>query len=93
MQDKLKPVLSPRGALYLLDEGGTARTTTEWAKLVRDWEASGTPEIVLCLGSSLGFADTVRRRAKGIFESGTSGRFRTSWRASSCSSNFIAPGV
>ncbi len=70
LQDKLKTQLSPRGALYLLDEGGIARTTHEWAELVREWESSGAPEIVLCLGSSLGFADSVRRRAKGILSLG-----------------------
>ena len=70
LQEKLKNQLSPRGALYLLDEGGIARTTPEWAQLVREWEGSGAPEIVLCIGSSLGFADTVRRRAKGILSLG-----------------------
>lgn len=68
--DKLKGHLSPRGALYLLDEGGRARTTPEWAELIREWEASSSPEIVLGIGSSLGFADSVRRRAKGILSLG-----------------------
>jgi 23S rRNA (pseudouridine1915-N3)-methyltransferase len=68
--DKLKTQLSPRGALYLLDEGGKARTTAQWAALVRDWESSSAPEIVLGIGSSLGFADSVRQRAKGILSLG-----------------------
>lgn len=68
--DKLKTQLSPRGALYLLDEGGRARTTTQWAELVRDWESSSMPEVVLGIGSSLGFADSVRQRARGILSLG-----------------------
>lgn len=70
LQEKLKTHLSPRGSLYLLDEGGKARTTAQWAELVRDWESSSTSEVVLCLGSSLGFADSVRRKAKGILSLG-----------------------
>lgn len=68
--EKLKTQLSPRGALYLLDEGGKARTTPQWAELVREWEASSAPEIVLGVGSSLGFADSVRQRARGILSLG-----------------------
>jgi 23S rRNA (pseudouridine1915-N3)-methyltransferase len=70
LDEKLKSLLSPRGALYLLDEGGKARTTQHWADLVRDWESSSSPEIVLGIGSSLGFADSVRRRARGILSLG-----------------------
>lgn len=68
--EKLKNSLSPRGALYLLDEGGKARSTAQWADLVREWESSGAPEIVLGIGSSLGFAPSVRQRAKGILSLG-----------------------
>jgi 23S rRNA (pseudouridine1915-N3)-methyltransferase len=70
LQEKLKSLLTPRGQLYLLDEGGKSRSTAQWADLVREWESSGSPEIVLCIGSSLGFAESVRRRAKGILSLG-----------------------
>lgn len=69
-EEKLKGRLTPRGSLYLLDEGGKARSTLDWAALVRDWESSSTPEIVLGIGSSLGFSDRLRRRAKGILSLG-----------------------
>ena len=70
LDEKLRTLLTPRGALYLLDEGGKPRTTAQWADLVRDWESSSAPEIVLGIGSSLGFADAVRKRARGILSLG-----------------------
>lgn len=54
---------------YLLDESGKARTTLEWSQLAREWESS-TPEIALCLGSSLGFSAEVRKLAKGMISLG-----------------------
>jgi 23S rRNA (pseudouridine1915-N3)-methyltransferase len=54
--EKLSSRLSPRGKLYLLEEGGKTRSTLEWADMIREWESSSTPEVVLCIGSSLGFA-------------------------------------
>lgn len=70
LEEKLDALLSGRGAFYLLDEGGKARTTLQWADLVREWEASGIPEIALCIGSSLGFHERLRRRARGILSLG-----------------------
>jgi 23S rRNA (pseudouridine1915-N3)-methyltransferase len=70
LSDKLSGLLSGRGALYLLDEGGKARTTHQWADLVREWESSSIPEVALCIGSSLGFDESVRKRARGILSLG-----------------------
>lgn len=70
LDERLRGILSPRGALYLLDEGGRSRSTSQWADLVREWEASSAPEIVLGIGSSLGFAESVRRRARGVLSLG-----------------------
>ena len=70
LEEKLESVLSNRGLLFLLDEGGKARTTEDWSKLVTDWESSSVPEVVLCVGSSLGFSDALRKRARGILSLG-----------------------
>jgi 23S rRNA (pseudouridine1915-N3)-methyltransferase len=68
--EKLSSELSSRGIFYLLDEGGKALSTQEWAQRVRQWESESIPEIALCIGSSLGFSQAVRARARGIFSLG-----------------------
>lgn len=55
---------------YLLDETGKAMSTEAWAKLVREWESSGSSELHLCIGSSLGFDEELRRKARGIVSLG-----------------------
>jgi 23S rRNA (pseudouridine1915-N3)-methyltransferase len=48
--------------LFLLDETGKAFSTQQWAGLVRDWESSGT-DVVLGIGSSLGWAASLKKKA------------------------------
>ena len=59
-----------RGAFYLLDERGKALETLKWSELVQSWESSGSTDIALCIGSSLGFSSEVRARAKGMLSLG-----------------------
>src|SRR5688572_24890463 len=66
LQERLGGLLSARGGYYLLDEIGTALHTRDWAKTARSWQDDGTPEIALCIGSSLGFSAELRGRARGI---------------------------
>lgn len=68
--DKLSKSVSSRGGFYLLDEGGKAMTTQAWSGLVRDWEREGSPDLALCIGSSLGFSDAVRKSARGTLSLG-----------------------
>jgi len=68
--EKLTARLSPRSPFYLLDETGKSLSTTAWATQVREWESGGTPEIALCIGSSLGFSAEIRSRARGAFSLG-----------------------
>ena len=70
LEEKLEALLSGRGVFYLLDEGGKARTTQQWADLVTEWESAGIPEVALCIGSSLGFSERLRKRARGILSLG-----------------------
>lgn len=49
---------------YLLDEEGKALATLRWAEMARAWEAESA-EVALCIGSSLGFSDAVREKARG----------------------------
>jgi 23S rRNA (pseudouridine1915-N3)-methyltransferase len=62
--------LSPRTALYLLDEKGKGRATAQWASLVNEWEGGSIPEVALAIGSSLGFSEEVRARARGLLSLG-----------------------
>lgn len=57
-------------AIYLLDETGKTQTTQAWAHLVTQWKGSGEAEIALVIGSSLGFSDELRKRARGVLSLG-----------------------
>lgn len=70
LSEKLARLLSPRGKLYLLDEGGKALSTAKWAELVENWESGSIPEVAICVGSSLGFGKEIRDRAAGILSLG-----------------------
>ncbi len=70
LNEKFEKLLSPRDRVYLLDEGGKAMTTRQWAALVREWESSDVPQVALCIGSSLGFSQELRKRAHGILSLG-----------------------
>jgi 23S rRNA (pseudouridine1915-N3)-methyltransferase len=70
LNEKLEGFLTGRGVFYLLDEGGKARSTQEWAELVREWEAGSIPEVAICVGSSLGFSKELRKKARGILSLG-----------------------
>jgi 23S rRNA (pseudouridine1915-N3)-methyltransferase len=70
VDEKLSSALSGRGAFYVLDEGGKVLSTRQWAELVRDWQSQSVPEVGFCLGSSLGFSDAIRKRARGVLSLG-----------------------
>ncbi|MBI2712812.1 MAG: 23S rRNA (pseudouridine(1915)-N(3))-methyltransferase RlmH [Bdellovibrio sp.] len=57
---------------YLLDEKGKPRTTYQWAEWLQDEEKKGGNGLTLsfCIGSSLGFSEPVRKKAKGLFSLG-----------------------
>jgi 23S rRNA (pseudouridine1915-N3)-methyltransferase len=57
--------------ILLLDEGGKNRSTREWADSIRTWERESVAEIAFCVGSSLGFSDAVRARAKETLSLGS----------------------
>lgn len=59
-----------RRALILLDESGLALPTREWSARLRSWEESGTREACFCIGSSLGFAPSLRARAHAVLSLG-----------------------
>jgi len=61
--------LPERSALYLLDEAGRALSTRQWAEQARDWERE-CPHVTLAIGSSLGFDESLRRRAKATLSLG-----------------------
>jgi 23S rRNA (pseudouridine1915-N3)-methyltransferase len=55
--------------LILLDEGGKAATTEEWATRVRGWEDSSR-EVVFAIGGSLGFDPALKKRAQSVMSLG-----------------------
>lgn len=70
LTEKIASLLSPRGVFFLLDEKGKAATTQDWAKSLRTLEEGSVPEIAFCIGSSLGFSEEMRRKARGLFSFG-----------------------
>lgn len=56
--------------LWLLDEKGKPRASLEWGELIRGWESAGHSEVALAVGSSIGFDDSVRERARGLLSLG-----------------------
>jgi len=61
---------SLRARLYLLDEKGKALATSAWAAQARTWENESVPEVVLGIGSSLGFGPELRAKAQGLWSLG-----------------------
>lgn len=70
LREKLAKALSPRGRFFLLDETGKALPTKDWAARVKSWEDESVPEVALCIGSSLGFSEALKKSAHGLFSLG-----------------------
>lgn len=63
--------LSARSALFLLDEGGKNLSTRDWAETFRKHETESVSEMVFCVGSSLGFSEDLRKKARAILSLGS----------------------
>jgi len=66
--ETLLDLLEGRSALrnsYLLEETGKAFNTQHWAQLIQDVQKSGGANLTFCIGSSLGFSESVRAKVKG----------------------------
>lgn len=70
MLESISSRISPRAEIYLLDETGKTLRTQDWAEHARQWEDYGSSDVVLCIGSSLGFSEELRRKARGTFALG-----------------------
>ena len=70
LTEKLSDLLSPRGHFYILDETGKAKSTMHWAEMIREWSDESIPEVAFCVGSSLGFTDALRKKARGVLSFG-----------------------
>jgi 23S rRNA (pseudouridine1915-N3)-methyltransferase len=70
LEERLAKTLSSRGVFFLLDEKGKPGVTLEWANQLRKLEESSIPEVAFCIGSSLGFSDALRKKARGLFSFG-----------------------
>ncbi len=70
LHSKLASILSSRGVYFALDERGSAKSTLGWAETFKKLESSSIPEIAFCIGSSLGFAESVRTQARELFSLG-----------------------
>lgn len=68
--EKLSAALGPRGVLVLLDETGKAEPTLDWATRFERWRDGSAPEIVIGVGSSLGWSPELRKRAQALLSFG-----------------------
>lgn len=70
LEERLGKLLSARGIFLLLDEKGKGAITLEWANQLRGYEDGSVPEVAFCVGSSLGFSDALKKKARGLFSLG-----------------------
>lgn len=70
LTEKLSKILSPRGVFILLDEKGKALPTLEWASLLKNFEDHSVPEVAFCIGSSLGFDPSLKKKARAVLSLG-----------------------
>ncbi len=70
LRERLAGWLGPRGRLYLLDEGGKALSTADWAELIRGCEGESVPAAAFCVGGSLGFSSALRKTARAVISLG-----------------------
>jgi len=68
--EKLKREHSSRAKVFLLDERGKAMTSSAWAEMIQKLKDQSVPEIVFCIGGSLGFDDRLKREVAGLFSLG-----------------------
>jgi 23S rRNA (pseudouridine1915-N3)-methyltransferase len=68
--ERIQSATHARHLIFLLDEAGKSQSSEHWAQQWRNWEATGIPSVVLCIGSSLGFSGQVRAKAQGCFSLG-----------------------
>ena len=57
---------APTPRFYLLSPDGKPKESMQWAEALNDWQRSGANAIHLCIGASLGFSATMRKRASGL---------------------------
>jgi 23S rRNA (pseudouridine1915-N3)-methyltransferase len=62
--------VSGRHLLFLLDELGKPKSTSEWADQFRSWESTSLYQVSFCIGSSLGFSPALRKLAHGTWSLG-----------------------
>lgn len=60
--NRLEKHCSKRAKIILIDEYAPSYPTKKWADYINNWEGAGFSEIVFCLGSSLGFAESLRQK-------------------------------
>jgi 23S rRNA (pseudouridine1915-N3)-methyltransferase len=66
----LDSAIGPRTTLFLLDEEGKSMRSTDWAMLLSGLAAGSVPHVIFALGSSLGFAPELKKRARGTLSLG-----------------------
>lgn len=62
--------LRGRSAYYLLDEDGRSLSTTTWAESVTQWENQSVSSVAFCIGSSMGFSDSIKKSARAVLSLG-----------------------
>lgn len=69
-QELIQSQLSPRSCLFLLDEGGRALKTSQWAELLQRLSTESWSTVHFALGSSLGFSSELKKKAQGVLSLG-----------------------
>lgn len=59
-----------RSEIYLMDESGEKMTSLAWAKFLERCQTQGLANLILCIGSSVGFSKDLIGRTRGRFSFG-----------------------
>ncbi|MBY0470230.1 23S rRNA (pseudouridine(1915)-N(3))-methyltransferase RlmH [bacterium] len=62
--------LGPKAKFYILDEKGKSFSSQHWAEMLQINQDQGVGDLAFCIGSSLGFSDAIRQKAKGTLSLG-----------------------
>ncbi len=68
--DKIEANSTARRWVIFLDERGKNLRTLEWAKLIQEKNESSVSHLCFCIGSSLGFSDSARKKANQLLSLG-----------------------
>lgn len=64
---RIEKECSSRAKIILLDERGKSLTSVQWSEQIEELKDRSVPELIFAIGGSLGFSDSLRKRADAVW--------------------------